>query len=284
MLIMRELLRVLFCQPVDPLKGGRMSRKVSFTWFMLGVLLFSACIRQPDDLASTATMPNPASVYCEQHGGTLAFRQDATGGVAGLCRFADGSECDEWAYYRGECKPGTPADAGTMRVTFPTPLPIDPADYAGWWQYANCSYGFTLRLPPGWAVAENTGGDPLLIDHLLNLYPLAPDQPLNIRLTYRHVGEDILLWPTGVGEGTFIAQGTLTIAGQPAERLLFVCPNGQIDAIWYHEQEGVANIRRGDLEFGFIFGYKGAHCQTGSSLSGQEQRVGEMIIASLTAP
>ena len=36
----------------------------------------------------------------------LEFRQDESGGVAGICTFPDGSECDEWAYFRKECQPG----------------------------------------------------------------------------------------------------------------------------------------------------------------------------------
>ncbi len=51
-------------------------------------------------------MPNPASVYCEQQGGKLEIRTDSAGGEYGVCKFDDGSECDEWAYYRNECKPG----------------------------------------------------------------------------------------------------------------------------------------------------------------------------------
>ncbi len=49
---------------------------------------------------------NPASTYCEKNGGKLEMCQDANGNVAGICKFSDGSECDEWAYYRGQCKPG----------------------------------------------------------------------------------------------------------------------------------------------------------------------------------
>lgn len=79
-------------------------------------------------------------------------------------------------------------------------------------------------------------------------------------------------------------QDTLKIAEQPAQRLLFVCPSGEVNAIWYHQDEDEANLRRGDLEFGFIFGYKGSHCQPGNNLSSEDQRVGEMIIASLTVP
>lgn len=51
-------------------------------------------------------LANPASVYCEEQGGTLEIRTDADGGQVGYCLFEDGSECEEWAYYRGECQPG----------------------------------------------------------------------------------------------------------------------------------------------------------------------------------
>jgi putative hemolysin len=50
-------------------------------------------------------MPNPASKYCVDQGGKLEIRDEA-GGQAGYCLFPDGSECDEWAYFRGECAPG----------------------------------------------------------------------------------------------------------------------------------------------------------------------------------
>ena len=102
-------------------------------------------------------------------------------------------------------------------------------------------------------------------------------------MTFRRTGEEARLWPTGVGQGEFIPQGTLDVAGQPAQRLLLVCPSGEVTAIWYHQGEGQPNITRGDLEFGFIFS-AGSHCEAGNSLNGKNQRVGEMIIASLKTP
>jgi putative hemolysin len=53
--------------------------------------------------APQANMPNPASVYCEQNGNTLEIRTAADGSQNGVCVFPDGSTCDEWAYFRGEC-------------------------------------------------------------------------------------------------------------------------------------------------------------------------------------
>jgi putative hemolysin/Tol biopolymer transport system component len=73
---------------------------------LMGMALLAACSPKPASPTAKAGMANPASVYCEQKGGKLELRQDASGGVAGICIFPDGSECDEWAYFRGECQPG----------------------------------------------------------------------------------------------------------------------------------------------------------------------------------
>ena len=65
-------------------------------------------------------MPNPASVYCEQHGNKLEIITAADGSQSGVCVFPDGSTCDEWAYYRGECGPeakASPTPASTVEAT-----------------------------------------------------------------------------------------------------------------------------------------------------------------------
>ena len=61
---------------------------------------------QEESEQNKVTLANPASVNCTEQGGTLEIRTDEQGGQAGYCLFADGSECDEWAYFRGECNPG----------------------------------------------------------------------------------------------------------------------------------------------------------------------------------
>ncbi|TSC91731.1 MAG: hypothetical protein CEN90_195 [Parcubacteria group bacterium Licking1014_17] len=50
-------------------------------------------------------LANPASVYCERQSGKLDIR-NTQDGQAGYCVFKDGSECEEWKYFRNECKPG----------------------------------------------------------------------------------------------------------------------------------------------------------------------------------
>ncbi|MFA4873558.1 MAG: DUF333 domain-containing protein [Patescibacteria group bacterium] len=56
-------------------------------------------------LPAQTGMANPASLYCLEHGGTLEITKDAEGGEQGICKFSDGTECDEWQFFRGECKP-----------------------------------------------------------------------------------------------------------------------------------------------------------------------------------
>ena len=66
--------------------------------------------------AGKVMIANPASVNCIKRGGTLTIRKRGDGGEYGICTFADGRQCEEWALMRGEC----PADG--VRVTgFVTP-------------------------------------------------------------------------------------------------------------------------------------------------------------------
>ena len=229
---------------------------------------------------SQANMPNPASAYCEQQGFTLEIRTAEDGSQSGTCIFPDGSECDEWAFYRGECGPAEQSGSTTSATAIPTPLPIDPNDYQGWWTYTHEEYGFSLKLPEDWNVEEITTSDPLLNGHMLNLYT----EGYNIRMAFRHLGEDALLWPTGVGAGEFVEQGTLDVAGEPASRFYFICPNGILNYIWYHGNENEPNILRGEIEFSFILSLTDYYCEEGHSIDGKFQHVGEMIIASLQVP
>jgi putative hemolysin len=47
-----------------------------------------------ENAPSDTELPNPASVYCQEQGNQQGF-----------CVFSDGTECDEWAFFRGECGP-----------------------------------------------------------------------------------------------------------------------------------------------------------------------------------
>lgn len=57
-------------------------------------------------------LANPASVFCVDNGGRLDIRNDSNGGQEGFCVFKDNTECDEWVYFRGECKMGEQKNNG----------------------------------------------------------------------------------------------------------------------------------------------------------------------------
>ncbi len=84
-----------------------MTRKILvIALVLICLMLFAACSPAQTRPTPPAKLANPASVHCEQSGGKLDLRQDAAGGVSGVCVFPDESECEEWAYFRGECKRG----------------------------------------------------------------------------------------------------------------------------------------------------------------------------------
>jgi putative hemolysin len=145
-----------------------MYRRILFNVLILiCATLFTACNSQKSSPTPEANMANPASVYCEENGGKLEIRADASGGQAGVCVFPDGSECEEWAYFRGECKPGI-APAATEPAlppveTEPVPLRTKPAveEFAsdGCRVYRNETLGYTFHYPSDAQVVAND--DPL---------------------------------------------------------------------------------------------------------------------------
>jgi putative hemolysin len=72
---------------------------------ILFALIMSACTTGITPNENTA-LANPASVYCEEQKGVLDLRSDPDGNQYGVCIFEDGSECEEWAYFREECSQG----------------------------------------------------------------------------------------------------------------------------------------------------------------------------------
>lgn len=77
-------------------------------------VLLAACTAAPTPAPAAtpaAGLPNPASVFCQEKGGQLKIERDAAGNESGMCVFSDGSQCDEWAFFRGECQPGQTSPA-----------------------------------------------------------------------------------------------------------------------------------------------------------------------------
>ena len=80
--------------------------------------IFIAGCTQPSTTAPTQTatptvqpasagIANPASVNCGKVGGTTEIKKNADGSEYGMCTFANGTSCEEWALFRGEgCNAG----------------------------------------------------------------------------------------------------------------------------------------------------------------------------------
>jgi len=60
----------------------------------------------------TATLPNPASQNCLDKGGSLAIVKETVGEL-GICQFTDGTQCEEWQFFRSECLKGQYQNADT---------------------------------------------------------------------------------------------------------------------------------------------------------------------------
>jgi len=97
-----------------------------FTFTIIWMALTACTVRQVQTPQPAATdipqvnLPNPASVYCEQNGNKLEIQTAADGSQNGVCVFPDGSTCDEWAYFRGECGPvpqKSPTPASAVEAT-----------------------------------------------------------------------------------------------------------------------------------------------------------------------
>jgi len=70
----------------------------------------------PPTEAPIVNMTNPSSVYCNEHNGRSVIRTASDGSQLGVCVFADGKECDEWKYFRGECSADDSLTPGTQKA------------------------------------------------------------------------------------------------------------------------------------------------------------------------
>ena len=94
-----------------------MNRTVLFAGFASLLSMVVGCAADPAPASndkegaqsSEIGLANPAAVHCTKSGGTPS---------GDACVFADGSSCEQWAYFRGECTPA-PKPAPN-----PTPGPI----------------------------------------------------------------------------------------------------------------------------------------------------------------
>lgn len=78
-----------------------MRTKILFFILLIFIISCSKQIEKQVEQQKTQ-IANPASVYCKEQGGTLRIEENEKGQY-GVCTLPDGTECEEWVYFRGEC-------------------------------------------------------------------------------------------------------------------------------------------------------------------------------------
>jgi putative hemolysin len=83
---------------------------------VMAIIFITGCTQQATPVQTQATTPaieittvptsagiaNPASVNCKNLGGITEIKKNADGSEYGMCTFANGTTCEEWALFRNE--------------------------------------------------------------------------------------------------------------------------------------------------------------------------------------
>jgi putative hemolysin len=142
-----------------------MKKIFTFTIILMALTACTSLRVQTSDPAATeiplANMPNPASAYCEQNGNTLEIQTAEDGSQSGICVFPDGSTCDEWAYFRGECGPAaqsspTPAVTGEATIEASGGGPGGSGGTGGDGSGGFMPAGATEEIADWWGVIKST--------------------------------------------------------------------------------------------------------------------------------
>jgi putative hemolysin len=201
-------------------------------WWVGLMLLLASCsipitesqaIRSPTERAAVeqAGLPNPASVYCEERDYRLELRVDAEGGAYGICIFPDESECDEWAYYRGECMPTAVGTAAPTRATDSVPGETV--------SYASSEYGFAFEYPATWRIEEVPQALMLSRDEVL------------IYIAYKTIDDPWVIHWTGMPEGEWEKAGQVPFLGEMLQKTLLVFA-GKVKVVIYTLPEETPSI------------------------------------------
>jgi len=218
-------------------------------------------------------MPNPASAYCVEQGFKSEIRTAADGSQTGVCIFPDGSECDEWAYYRGECKPASQA-ANTQAIYSPELITPEPSAYEDWMEYADSNYGFKFRYPPDWTAELDLRSDSTTYQHLLWLR--APGKPVagvQLNIAFERIDENYGLQRTGIGAGELVERGSVLFLGEPIKRIVLSLEGSDMEVMYGN----TGAFERGTMRFAISLNYGGAER---IGLTPELEQIADSIVAS----
>lgn len=185
----------------------------------------------PENTSAPAGLPNPASVYCEENGGTLDIRE-GEGGQIGICVFPDGSECEEWAYFRKECQPGSgatvyPAPDTILPAVEPPAATDEPLDLTQ--HQSDEAYGITFFAPTDYTFEAG--------DHTM----IIRREGYKLFIGYQRTDEETIPFRSGMPSGEFRNAGTLKVGGTDFTKQELV-DGGKVKVVQYGPAE-VGNLR-----------------------------------------
>jgi putative hemolysin len=245
-----------------------------------GILfLLASCVTPAIRQTETpqAYLPNPASVFCEEQGYKLEIRTAADGSQTGVCIFPDGSECDEWAFFRNECGPGaevTEPPASATSVYAPALVRPDPSFYAGWLEYTDSNYRFKFRYPPKWTAELDLRNDSTTYQHLLWLRaPGKPVEGVQMIIAFERIDENHGLQRTGIGAGELIERGKVLFLGEETTRIVLSLEGKDMEVMY----NTTGAFERGTMRFAISLYYAGVER---IGLTPELEQIADLVVAS----
>ena len=171
--------------------------------------------------------------------------------------------------------PETTAPSATPEPTAvakPTAVPAEA--YAGWQEYTNAGYGFSLRFPADWHAEEEQREEATLRGHALFVRPSA-DANVGVVIHFKRSGEDVMIMRTGVGSGELVERGPVAFAGQAISRQVLVADGKDVEVLYNLARETAV----GDMLFSLQLSCFAApvDCQ----LTPEQEAIADLIVASL---
>ncbi|MFP4118479.1 MAG: DUF333 domain-containing protein [Candidatus Woesearchaeota archaeon] len=73
---------------------------------LVALLVMAGCSEvadEPPSEDSKTRIANPAAKKCVDDGNEYLIENGSDGGQVGYCVLSDGTKCEAWSYFRGEC-------------------------------------------------------------------------------------------------------------------------------------------------------------------------------------